>query len=188
MDVDSISECGDLLYKFMSVSLPELWRTKPDQVLLIQDWCRDETTVAPFDRFARWEITMSQGFAPIMQETYTTLGFDRAQQAHVVSPRNTDWTFLVYVIRYEFLKLPLAAGTKQPIREHALSMQLLDEIERVIMTQDRHRTPSPNAVPRKDTPEPEKKENHRTWVKNLVARLPESSIDLMLARLNDFIE
>jgi hypothetical protein len=43
-------------------------------------------------------------------------------------------------------------------------------------------------VPRKDTPEPEKKENNRTWVNNLVARLPEPNIDSMLARLHDFIE
>ncbi len=99
----------------------------------------------------------------------------------------------MYVIRYEFLKLPLAAGTKQQIRDRALSMRLLDEIERVIMTQDRHRTPSPNAVPRgRDTPEPDKEPFNLTFWRNTVARLPEPDagpkIDFMLARLCDFID
>ena len=133
---------------------------------------------------------MYDDYADTMQELYDTLKFDRAQQARVVSPSGSDWTFLVYVIRYEFLKLQLPAGTKQAIRDAALSMQLLDQMEReIIAWYNDNRTPSPNAVPRgKDTPEPDKDPyNDYYWFRQ-VAQLPEPSIDLMLARLHDFIE
>jgi hypothetical protein len=97
-----------------------------------------------------------------------------------------DWTFLVYVIRYEFLKLQLASGTRKPITDHALNMQLLDRIEREML--DTRRTPSPNAAPRRDTPELEKEPNNNAYFRSLVVRLPEPDIDLMLTRLHDFIE
>ena len=130
---------------------------------------------------------MSVSFPEVMQETYAKLQFDRNKEARVVSPSGTDWTFLVHVIRYEFLKLQLAAGTRKPIADHALNMQLLHRIERELL--DNRRTPSPNAAPRgKDTPEPEKEPYNLTFWRNTVAQLPEPSIDLMLARLHDFIE
>jgi hypothetical protein len=183
---DRYAACAGLLYQFMNISLPELWRTKPAQFSWIKDCRTDEETVAPFDRFVRWESLMSQMFAPTMQETYTTLGFDRAQQAQIVSRSGADWTFLVYVIRYEFLKLQLASGTRKPITDHALNMQLLDRIEREML--DTRRTPSPNAAPRRDTPELEKEPNNNAYFRSLVVRLPEPDIDLMLTRLHDFIE
>jgi len=65
-------------------------------------------------------------------------------------------------------------------------MQLLDRIEREML--DTRRTPSPNAVPRKDTPELEKEPENTAYYRSLLARLPEPSIDLMLARLREFIE
>ncbi len=186
---DPYAACANILYHFMSISLPELWRTKPDHASWIENWLTDEPTVAPFDRFAAWEYQMSVSFPKVMQETYTNLQFDRNKEARVVSPSSTDWTFLVYVIRYEFLKHQLAAGTRQPIRDHALNMQLLDQIERYMTDNStRHRTPSPNAVPRKDTPELEKEPENTAYYRNLLARLPEPDIDLMLARLHDFIE
>jgi hypothetical protein len=181
--------CEGLVYQFMNISLPELWRTKRDHALWIQGWLK-EKTVAPFDRFAAWESRMLVSFPAVMLETYTKLQFDRNKEARVVSPSGTDWTFLVHVIRYEFLKLQLPAGTKQAIRDAALSMQLLDQMEReIIAWYNDNRTPSPNAVPRgKDTPEPDKDPyNDYYWFRQ-VAQLPEPSIDLMLARLRDFIE
>ncbi len=173
----------------MSRSLPELWRTKRDHASWIENWLTDEPRVAPFDRFAAWEDRMIVREPEVMQETYTNLQFDRNKEARVVSPSSTDWTFLVYVIRYEFLKFQLAAGTGQPIRDHALNMQLLDQIERYMTDNSTsRRTPSPNAAPRRDTPEPEKDPYIEYFLKHSVAQLPEPSIDLMLARLHEFIE
>ena len=183
---DPYGACEGLVYHFMNISLPELWRTKRDHALWIQGWLKDEKTVAPFDRFAAWESRMLVSFPAVMQETYTKLQFDRNKEARVVSPSGTDWTFLVHVIRYEFLKLQLAAGTRKPIADHALNMQLLHRIERELL--DSRRTPSPNGAPRRDTPELEKEPDNRAYYRSLLARLPEHDIDLMLARLHDFIE
>jgi hypothetical protein len=43
-------------------------------------------------------------------------------------------------------------------------------------------------VPRKDTPEPDKNWDNTYYFYRQVAQLPEPSIDLMLARLREFIE
>jgi hypothetical protein len=186
---DPYGACEGLVYHLMNISLPELWRTKRDHALWIQGWLKDQQTVAPFDRFAAWESQMSVSFPEVMQETYTKLQFDRNKEARVVSPKGTDWTFLVYVIRYEFLKHQLASGIRQPIRDHALNMQLLDQIERYMTDNTtRHRTPSPNAAPRRDTPELEKEPENTAYNRSLLARLPEPNIDSMLARLHYFIE
>ncbi len=63
---DRYAKCATLLNNFMNISLPELWKEKPDQILFIQGWNEDKETVAPFDRFAKWESRMREIFPEIM--------------------------------------------------------------------------------------------------------------------------
>jgi hypothetical protein len=89
--------------------------------------------------------------------------------------------------------LPLVSGdTKELFEERHMSIQLLDDIERVINTQDR-RSPSPHAERRGgDTPEPEKEPYNEYFWKHQVVPLPETDgthlVNIMLVRLRDFIE
>ena len=173
---DRYANCAALLNNFMNMSLPELWKEKPDQVLLIQGWNKDKETVAPFDRFAGWESTMSVFWPDIMHQTCRQLGFFRGMVRRVVSPSGADWTFLVHVIRYMFLPL-VSEKTKELFLECDLSIELLDDIERVINTQHRLRTPSPQRRGSerrgRDTPEPDKGPDNEDFWKRQAARLPE---------------
>ena len=178
---DRYAKCAALLNNFMNISLPDLWKEKPDQILFIQGWNKDKETVGPFDRFAGWESTMREIFPDIMKETYRQLGFFRGIVPPVVSPSGTDWTFLVHVIRYMFLQL-VSEDTKELFEERDLSIQLLDDMEQELIKM-RPRTPPPHTKRRgRDTPEPDKDPyNDHFW-----RRRPR--IDAMLARLRDFIE
>ncbi len=176
MEVDSewckYCECADLLWKFMDKTLPALWSKKTVELNLIKSWFVNLDKVPRFDNFCAWESCMNDDYPETMQELYDTLKFDRGKENRVQSPRGTDWTVLVFVIRYEYLKHQLEAGTRQAIRDHVLSMQLLDKIEQDLRTWTiDKRTSSPNAAPRRDTPEPKR-----------------LKIDSMLARLRDFTE
>jgi hypothetical protein len=171
----------------MNISLPDLWKQKPDQILYIQGWNKDKETVAPFDRFAEWESTMRMTAPKLMIQTCRQLMFFRGAVPIVVSPSGTDWTFLVHVIQYMFLPL-VSKDTKESFKERDLSIQLLDEMEQeLIKTErsntERSRTPPPHTKRRgRDTPEPDKDPfNDHFW-----RRRPR--FDAMLARLRDFIE
>jgi hypothetical protein len=178
---DKYAKCAALLNNFMNISLPELWKEKPDQILFIQGWNKDKETVAPFDRFAGWESTMSVIFPEIMKETYRQLRFYRGIVPSVVSPSGTNWTFLVHVIRYMFLPL-VSEDTKELFEERELSIELLDDMEQELIKM-RPRTPPPHTKRRgRDTPEPDKDPyNDHFW-----RRRPR--FGAMLARLRDFIE
>ena len=165
-------ECSSLLWKFMDETLPALWSKKTVELNLIKSWFLNLDKVSRFDNFCAWESCMNDDYPATMQELYDTLKFDRGKENHVASPKGTDWTFLVFVIRYEYLKFQLEAGTRQPIRDHVLNMLLLDKMEQDRRTWRIHkRTPSPNTAPRRDTPEPKR-----------------LKIDWMLTRLRDFID
>jgi hypothetical protein len=184
---DKHAKCAALLDNFMNISLPELWKEKPDQILFIQGWNEDKETVAPFDRFARWESTMRHISPEIMIWTCRQLGFFRGIVPPVVSPSGTDWTFLVHVIRYMFLPL-VSEDTKELFEERELSMKLLDDMEQELINTERSntersKTPPPHAERRgRDTPEPDKD----PYSDHFWRRRPR--FDAMLARLRDFIE
>ncbi len=177
-------KCADLLDRFMKTSLPALWSKKKVELNLIKSYFETLEKVAPFDSFWSWESCMYEDYADTMQELYRELGFHRSVENRVVSPSGADWTFLVYVIRYMFSSL-VDKNTKEFFETKSLSIELLDQIEDEMR---RSSTPPPNAVPRKDTPELEKEPENTAYYRSLLARLPEPSIDLMLARLHDFIE
>ena len=166
----------------LSYLLTELWKEKPDQILLIQAWNNDKDTVAPFDRFAAWESMMAGFFPDIMRQTCRQLQFYRGIVPSVVSPSGTNWTFLVHVIRYMFLPL-VSKDIKELFEESDLSIQLLDEMEQELIESERSRTPPPHAERRgADTPEPDR----GPYNKYFWGRGP--PITAMLARLRDFIE
>jgi hypothetical protein len=148
---------------------------------LIQGWNQDGETVAPFDRFAKWESDMYMIDQDLMIQTCRQLMFFRGIVPSVVSPSGNDWTFLVHVIRYMFLPL-VSEDTKELFEERDLSIQLLDDMEQELIKM-RPRTPPPHTKRRgRDTPEPDKDPyNDHFW-----RRRPR--FDAMLARLRDFIE
>jgi hypothetical protein len=167
---DGYAKCADLLNNFMNITLPDLWSKRPEQIL-IQGWNEDSETVAPFDRFARWESNMHTTAPELMIQTCRQLMFFRGTVPRVVSPSGTDWTFLVHVIQCMFLPL-VSEDTKNDFENRALSIQLLDQMEQELIKM-RPRTPPPHAERRgRDTPEPDRRPN----------------VLFMLARLRDFIE
>ena len=102
------ANCTDLLNTFMSITLPDLWRNEPDQMRiqgLIQGWNKDSETVAPFDRFAKWESDMCNICPDLMRKTRSRLLYFKGVAPIVVSPNGTNWAFLVAVIKYMFLQL-----------------------------------------------------------------------------------
>jgi hypothetical protein len=165
----------------MNISLPELWKEKPDQILFIQGWNKDSETVAPFDRFAKWESEMCMISPDLMRLTRTQLMFFRGRVPSVESPSGTNWTFLVHVIKYMFLPL-VSEDKKEDFENRALSIQLLDQMEQELIKM-RPRTPPPHTERRgRDTPEPDKGPyNDYFWMRG-------PTINTMLARLRDFIE
>ncbi len=178
------ANCTDLLNTFMNITLPDLWRNRPEQILiqgLIQGWNQDGETVAPFDRFAKWESDMYMIDQDLMIQTCRQLMFFRGIVPSVVSPNGTNWTFLVYVIKYMFLPL-VSEDKKEDFENRALSIQLLDQMEQELIKM-RPRTPPPHTERRgRDTPEPDKGPyNDYFWMRG-------PTVPGMLARLRDFIE
>jgi len=187
-------ECSSLLWKFMDETLPALWSKKTVELNLIKSWFLNLDKVSRFDNFCAWESVMCDDYPGTMQELYDTLKFDRGKENHVASPKETDWTFLVFVIRYEFLKVELKSPErKNPLRDHALSMELLDKIEHELRADGEYKSPSPETAPRRvtrrdtgrDTPEDDREVDNTTWLMSLEGG---QNVDLMLARLREFIE
>ncbi len=178
---DRYSNCADLLNNFMNISLPALWNQNQDQILFIQGWNNDNETVAPFDRFARWESEMCMSFPNLMYQTRKQLRFFRGTVSSVISPSGTNWTFLVHVIKYMFLPL-VSEDKKEDFENRALSIQLLDQMEQELIKM-RPRTPPPHTErPGRDTPEPDKGPyNDYFWMRG-------PTVHGMLARLREFIE
>jgi len=177
---DGYANCTDLLNTFMNITLPDLWRKRPEQIL-IQGWNKDSETVAPFDRFAEWESRMRMIAPKLMIQTCRQLMFFRGTVPIVVSPSGTDWTFLVHVIEYMFERL-VSKDIKNDFENRKLSIQLLDQMEQELIKM-RPRTPPPHAErPGRDTPEPDKDpHNQYFWMGG-------PTVQGMLARLRDFIE
>jgi hypothetical protein len=166
------AECAYLLQNFMDEFLPTLWKNKREEVENIIIWREDEDTVTALDRFASWEVRMSDSFPETMQDLYNKLNFHRDRQETVPSPSGPhDWTFAVYVIRFTFMFL-LHISSRRSFEDRPLSIQLLDDMEEEMIKADGRRTPPPHAERRgRDTPEPKGARN----------------LHLMLLRLRDFI-
>jgi hypothetical protein len=158
-------KCAGLLRSFVQHFMPTWWAENQQELGLIHPW-------PALDEFCSWVSGMRKAFPLTMTRLYKQLNYDIDLLPRVLSPRGTDWTFTVHVIRYVFLQV-VSKDTKELFENRDLSMKLLDEMEQELIKTERSRTPPPHAERRgRDTPEPDRRPN----------------VLFMLARLRDFIE